>query len=197
MNRHTRTFEPEGPPEGLMTDDEFMAFIEKRPENERWQLIGGVPFCMNPATNRHQRLCLRLTNLLNDGIEAKRPDLIALTERGLIVPGVKRFRPIADVAVVVDDDGGSYTDRFFLVAEILSPSNTGEHIERKRQRYIQQPENLCVLVISQDEVRVEVWLRSAGWAMREATSLRHVVAVPELGVRFDLKSLYHGTPLAR
>ena len=152
---------------------------------------------MNPATNRHQRLCLRLANLLNDGVEAKRPGLIALTERGLLMPGVRRFRPVADVAVVVDDDGGSYTESFYLAAEILSPSNTEEHIERKRLRYIQHPGNLCVLVISQDVVRVEVWLRSSGWAMREATSLRHVVSVPELGVRFDLKSLYRGTPLAR
>ena len=197
MNRHTRTFEPEGPHESLMTDNEFMTFIERRPEHERWQLIDGVPFCMNPATNRHQRLCLRLANLLNDGVEAKRPGLIALTERGLLMPGVRRFRPVADVAVVVDDDGGSYTESFYLAAEILSPSNTEEHIERKRLRYIQHPENLCVLVISQDVVRVQVWLRSSGWAMREATSLRHVVSVPELGVRFDLKSLYRGTPLAR
>jgi Uma2 family endonuclease len=197
MNRHTRTFEPEGPPEGLMTDDEFLTFIEERPEHERWQLIDGVPFCMNPATNRHQRLCLRLANLLNDGVEAKRPDLVALTERGLLLPGVKRFRPIADVAVVLDDDGGSYTDSFFLAAEILSPSNTEEHIDAKRQRYIQHPENLCVLVISQDEVRVQVWLRSTGWTMRLATSLRNVVAVPELGVHFDLKALYGGTPLVR
>ena len=196
MNKHSRGFEPAAP-RGPMSDDEFMAFVEGRPDDERWQLIDGMPFFMNPATNRHQLICLRLANLLNDGLEKKRPDLIALTERGLLIPSVTRFRPTADVSVVVNDDGGSYTNVFYLAAEVLSPSNTEEHIALKRKRYMAHPDNLCVIVIAQDEVQVEVCLRASNWEPKMLRSLRNVVSVPELGVRFPLAGLYRGTPLAK
>jgi Uma2 family endonuclease len=197
MNKQTRILEHPLPVEpGIMSDREFSILQKHRPQEERWQLIDGVPFMMTPATNRHQRMCLELAMLLNKGIGKTRPDLIALTERGLLVPGVPRFQPTADVAVVVDDDGGSYTNRFFLAAEILSPSNSEEYIEIKRNHYMQNPENFYVLVIAQDEVRVDLSARTSGWERKRLTSLRNIVVLPEFGVRFSLKSLYRGSPLS-
>ena len=200
MNKHTRALEQPAPvaaEPGIMSDREFTILQKYRPQEERWQLIDGIAFMLTPASNRHQRMCLELAVLLNKGIEKTRPDLIALTERGLLVPGVSRFQPTADVAVVVDDDGGSYTDRFFLAAEILSPSNSEEYIEIKRTRYMQHPENLYVMVVAQDAVRVDIWARASGWEPRRLTSLRNLVTLPELGVRFTLNSLYRGSPLVR
>lgn len=178
-----------------MTDDQFMIFQASRPEEERWQLIDGVPFMMTAARSRHQRLCLNLANLLQSGLDKTRKDLVALTERGLIVPSVQGFRPTADVAIHKDDDGGSYHDVFYLAAEVLSDSNTFEHIETKRQRYIQHPDNLHVLVVSQFERKVEHWARSRKWKLVELTKKRDVVELPEFGCRFTLARLYRGTPL--
>ncbi len=182
--------------DGLMSDEHFVILQKYRPPEERWQLIDGVPFMMTPATDRHQRMCLRLANLINNGLESARPDLIALTERGLLVPGVPRFRPIADVAVVLDDDGGSYKDRFLLAAEVLSPSNSEEYIAIKRSRYIQHPENLYVLVVAQDLLEVTVSARAKGWEPQSLRALDDTVELPELGARFTLRALYRGTPLA-
>lgn len=182
--------------DGLMSDEHFVILQKYRPPEERWQLIDGVPFMMTPATDRHQRMCLRLANLINDGLESARPDLIALTERGLLVPGVPRFRPIADVAVVLDDDGGSYKDRFLLAAEVLSPSNSEEYIAIKRSRYIQHPENLYVLVVAQDLLEVTISARAKGWEPQSLRALDDTVELPELGARFTLRALYQGTPLA-
>ena len=178
-----------------MTDDQFMTFQASRPEEERWQLIDGVPFMMAAATNRHQKLCYNLTKLIQTSLERNRPDLVALTERGLLVPTIRAFRPTADVAVHKDDDGGSYHDEFYLAAEILSESNTFEHIETKRQRYMQHPDNLHVLVVSQFERKVEHWARAKKWKRVELTKKRDVIELPEFGCRFTLMRLYRGTPL--
>jgi Uma2 family endonuclease len=181
---------------GRMTDAEFTVLQKYRPQEERWQLIDGVPFMMTPATSVHQRLCHTLTSLILDGLESFRPELAALSERGLIIPGAAGFRPIADVAVVYDNYGGPYTDTFFLAAEILSPSNSEEYIEIKLNRYMEHPENLHVLVVWQDERRVDHWARSNAWAKRTLKSPKSTIDLPEFGCSFTLAQLYKRTPLA-
>jgi Uma2 family endonuclease len=181
---------------GLMSDAEFTVLQKYRPEEERWQLIDGVPFMMTPATNRHQRFCVGLASIINDGLDHQRPDLHAFTERGLLVPGFANFKPIADVAVLLNGDGPSYNNRFFLAAEVLSPSNTEEYIALKCQRYMQHPDNLHVLVVSQDERRVDHWARSNGWKKQTFKSLKSAIDLPEFDCRFTLAQLYKGTPLA-
>ena len=49
--------------------------------------------------------------------------------------------------------------------------NTDDEIELKRQRYIQHPDNLYCLVISQTEVKVEMWARANRWERQVLTSL--------------------------
>ena len=166
-----------------MTCAACAARIEKRLNR-----IDGVAASVNYAT--------KTATVDLDPDRAARPDLIALTERGLLVPGVPRFRPIADVAVVLDDDGGSYLDRFLLAAEVLSPSNSEEYIAIKRSRYIQHPENLYVLVVAQDMLEVTISARAKGWEPQSLRALDDTVDLPELGARFTLRALYRGTPLA-
>ena len=38
-----------------MSDEEFLGFVAKRPDGERWQLIDGVAVMMPPPTKAHQR----------------------------------------------------------------------------------------------------------------------------------------------
>ena len=182
---------------GLMSDHDFTFLQKYRPQEERWHPIDAVPFTMTPATNVHQRPCINLVNLLLDAVEIARPELVALNERGLLIPGVERFRPIADVAVVVNDHGGSYTDCFFLAAEVRLRPNAEEYIPLKCERSMQHPDNLHVLVISQDERRVEHWARSRDWARIELTALTDTVDLPEFDCRFTLPQLYKGAPLAQ
>jgi Uma2 family endonuclease len=179
-----------------MTDEQFMNFQASRPEEERWELIEGVPIMMTPTTNRHERICHNLTRLILDALEARNEtEMTALTNRGITVPRVGGFRPSADVAVLPNDDGGSYHDVFFLAAEVLSQSNTQEHIELKRKRYMQHPKNLHVLIISQYERHVEHYARSNRWAPTILTKKRDAIDLPEFGCRFTLQRLYKGTPL--
>jgi Uma2 family endonuclease len=129
--------------DGKFTVEEYLAFIASRPEEERWQLIDGVAMMMPPPTLSHQVIAMNLAFELNAHFRQQKRNLIAAQEVGLMVPDVASFRPVADVAVLqtpVDFDA-LYADRFFLVAEILSDSNTDKDIAAKSRRYIQHPDN--------------------------------------------------------
>ena len=185
-------------PSSKFTVEEYLAFIATRPDEERWQLIDGVAMMMPPPTKAHQRIGSNLARLLNNHFEVQLPQYYAYQEVGLIVPGVERFRPEADVAVEDSAaDYESYTDKFYLVVEVLSESNTDKDVEVKRQRYMQHPDNHYVLIISQKHVSVEVWARRLNWQRQELTRLDETLELPEFGFTAILHTIYAGTPVAK
>jgi Uma2 family endonuclease len=184
--------------DGKFTVEEYLAFIESRPQEERWQLIDGVAMMMPPPTRRHQRIASNLARLLNDHLEKVRPDLYAYQEIGLMVPDVSNFRPEADVAVLDssgDGDDTLYAERFYLAAEILSDSNTDKDIAAKSRRYLQHPQNLYFLLFEQRRVSVEVRARATGWKPAVLEGLDSTLELPEWGFRVPLAALYRGTSL--
>lgn len=179
------------------TVEEFLAFYAGRPDGERWQLIDGVAMMMPPPTKAHQRIGSNLAFELNTHFKVHRPDLYAYQEAGLIVPDAERFRPEADVAVEESAaDYESYSDKFFLVAEVLSDSNTDRDVEIKRRRYMQHPDNLYALIIDQKSVMVEVWARRLGWQQIILSAIDDVLELPEIGISIPLRTIYAGTPVA-
>ena len=182
--------------DGKFSVEEYLALIESRPEEERWQLIDGVAMMMPPPTRMHQLIASNLAFELNTHFCAHRPELCALQEVALIVPKAELFRPEADVAVVdLIGDHESYIDRFYSVAEVLSDSNTDKDIAVKRQRYVQHPENLYFLLIEQKRVRVEVLARAGGWQPVVLDQPEATLDLPTFGFTTRVADLYRGTPL--
>src|SRR5437764_7664583 len=134
---------PARPLSGTLDVDEFMAFLETRPKGEHWDLIEGVAVMMAPPTYAHQRIAYNFCNLLNNAFEAQRLDLYAYFDAGVRNPGVRNFQPQPDVVVVPGIAGYDlYSERFQLVAEVMSPSNTRTEIALKLRRYREPPDNL-------------------------------------------------------
>jgi Uma2 family endonuclease len=184
--------------DGKFTVEEFFALIESRPEEERWQLIDGVAMMMPPPTLVHQRIASNLARQLNDHFDKTNRPFFAFQEVGLIVPEAELFRPEADVAILdAMADYESYANRFYLVAEIRSDSNTDKDLAVKGQRYLQHPDNLYFLLIEQKTVRVEVRGRAAGWEPAVLGDLQARLELPEFGFATEVANLYRGTPLAR
>jgi Uma2 family endonuclease len=190
---------PPEPGSGLWTADQFLEFYMSRPEGEHWQLIDGLAMMMVPVTPTHQKLGKNLLLLLDGALESSRPDLESFYELGLRIPGITNFNPEPDLAVIRRSDVGNkrYVDRFFLVAEIISPSNTAEMIERKLELYRTHPDNLYCLTVDQDFVRVVLYAREDGWTRKELTSLDDMLRLPAFGVEATLADIYKGTPLGR
>lgn len=182
----------------LWTADQFLAFYMTRPDEERWQLVDGLAMMMTPATIRHQRIGKNLVGLLDSALEASRSDLVAYYELGLRIPGVDDFNPMPDVVVIADEPSNErYVESFLLVAEVTSPSNTAEMIERKLELYRSHPDNLYCLTIDQDSVHVALFARENGWRRADLRSLDDVLELPAFGFRATLAEIYRGTPLGR
>ena len=182
---------------GTLSADDYVAFLATRPDEERWQLLDGTAVMTTPPTLVHQRIAMNLATRLNQALEARRPDLIALVETGLTVRGRPNFLPSADVVVLENPvDYSSYAARVYLTAEIRSRCNTREYMSLKQQRYSEHPDNLYSLIVSQRQVRVELRARAAGWGRTMLDALDDLLDLPEFGFRCLLRDLYRGTPLA-
>ena len=57
------------PIESRFTVEEYLAFLDTRPSEERWQLIEGVAIMMPPPTKTHQRIGSNLARMLNNHFE--------------------------------------------------------------------------------------------------------------------------------
>ncbi|MBK1622697.1 Uma2 family endonuclease [Afifella marina] len=182
---------------GLWTADQFLEFYMSRPDEERWQLVDGLAMMMVSPTRPHQKIAKNLIFLLEPCLLEARSDLETLWEMGVRVPGISDFNPQPDLLVVeADASFERYADRFFLAAEILSPSNPTEMISRKIELYQRHPDNLYCLTIAQDEVRVRLWARETDWQMTELTSLDDKLRLPAFGFDVKLSEIYRGTSLA-
>jgi Uma2 family endonuclease len=157
-----------------MTIGTFRAWSALRPDNERWELIGGVPAMMTPPTMKHQRIASNLEARLNAGLRLANPGLVAYQRVGVNL-GVEFYDPEPDV-VVVDrpaSDEERYADRFYLAAEVVSDSDR-RTLDDKCRLYRDHLHCRCILVIRQDrqEVRLDRRTPDGAW-----TSL--VLATPD------------------
>lgn len=177
----------------------FRAWLESRPEKERWELIAGVPVMMVPPTKDHQRIGSNLERLLNDALEAAHRSMVAYQRVGLnLAPVTPDYDPEPDVVVVDADPPGvdeRYSDRFYLAAEVVSKSDRAT-VESKRDVYKRHPDCRCVLVIEQYRIEVSVSTLGDGrWTERRLTNPQDQLILDDFGLRCTLADLYRGTAL--
>src|ERR1043166_8377966 len=177
-----REFEP-------LSIDAFRAFVETRPDEEHWELIGGVAMMMAPATRDHQRIASNLERLLNDAFEERQPQFSAYQRAGLnLAPVAPDYDPEPDVVVGDADAPGDerYADRFYLAAEVVSKSDR-KTVESKRDVYKRHPDCRCVLVIDQSALDVRVaLLTNAGWTDGRLTQPEDELVLDDFGLRCTL-----------
>jgi Uma2 family endonuclease len=187
---------PAQPLSGTMDVDEFMAFLETRPDDERWDLIEGVAVMMAPPSYAHQRITRNFCELLNSAFLEQRLDMFAYFSAGVRNPGLRNFQPEPDV--VVGPGVASYnvySEKFQLAGEIMSPTNTRREIDLKLRRYREAPDNLYVVVIEPKEFLVEIHARRESWRPKVLKQSDDLVEMPEFGLRCHVADIYRGTPL--
>ncbi len=179
----------------------FEAWRNSRPDEERWQLIDGVPMMMPPPTLVHQKIASNLERALDDRVATLRNGMTVAREIGIKLPEVLDYLPEPDVAVIADGFAQDqvYADRFFLVAEVLSKNESTELIKAKLGFYKGHSANRCVLLIAQDRMHVTVHehLGEAGWSTREISAPDAELSGPSIGAICRLADLYNRTPLSR
>jgi Uma2 family endonuclease len=177
----------------------FRNWVASRPDEERWELVAGVPMMMAPPTRDHQRIASNLERLLNDAIErlpSRTPGLAAYQRIGVNLGRIiQDYDPEPDVAVVEVAKGADprYADRLFLAAEVVSQSDLPT-VEGKRELYKRHPDCNCVLVIQQDRYEVKLDARTQdGWIREKLSSPDDQLVLPEFGLKCSLADIYKGT----
>jgi Uma2 family endonuclease len=180
-----------------LTMQQFHAFRDERPKEEKWELIDGVPMMMPPPTLMHQRIARNLETLLNARLQKARPEWQADYEVGVWLRGDEKYNPEPDVTVIdaAIALGQIYVQRFYFVAEILSESDKKAVLEAKLRYYQDHEHNRCVLFVRQDRVGADQYDRPAAWRRRQLSKPSAALAFPDIGTIGRLGDLYKFTPL--
>ena len=183
---------------GPMTVDEYLAFTDTRPDNEKWELIGGEPILNASPSGVHQKIPWNLIFLL--GLIERRqaqtwesiPGIgLRVSDTGLPEPDVF----ILPVGTVRRDPYSRETRDAIVTLEILSPSTASRDLRWKRTAYASLPSLSHYVVVAQDAVDVVVFARETEFAAHRLRSPGDAVETPALGISLPLAEIYRDTGL--
>ena len=184
---------------GPMTVEEFYAFTDARPDEEKWELIDGEPVFNAAPSNRHQLILGNIVAALT--FEERR-----LSAAWRAIPGIgarisMTTRPEPDVMILpkaVDPAGllSRDTTDALVLFEIMSPSTATRDLKWKRIAYTGLAALTRYVVVAQDSVDVVVFARDAGFQERRVNAMDQVLNFPSLGVALALSDIYRDTDLA-
>jgi Uma2 family endonuclease len=183
---------------GPMTVEEYFAFTDTRPDNEKWELIDGGPILNASPSRLHQIILDNLVFLLGT-IRRRQPQSWESTP-GIGVRVSDTSLPEPDLFIVPAgaakrDPYGRETSDVIVTIEILSPSTAERDLRWKRTAYTSLPSLTHYIVIAQDAVDVVVFARETEFAERHFRSLGDSLELPALGISLPLSEVYRDTGL--
>ena len=182
--------------QSLKTFDEFVAFLDERPDEERWELIDGVMELNATPTDLHQLIVTNILVQLALAVRASGAPWMVLPGLGIHLPGDKSRAPTPDVLVrpgTISRSG--YCDDPIVIVEVLSPSTEKKDLVWKRGYYASLPAVQHYLIISQDEVLVRHHTRKGNWRARKLSSPSDVIELTAIDAALRLSDIYRGTGL--
>jgi len=178
---------------GPMTVEEFYAFTDTRPDEEKWELIDGEPILNASPTPIHQWIVGNLLLALRSRARELEASWAPFPGLGVRVSDINRPEP--DILVI--PRAGSSLAKFWrdrsdiIVAfEVLSPSTHDRDLRWKRAAYTSMPSLTHYVVVAQDTVEVAVFARDANFAERRIRSLEGSLDLPSLGISVPLSEIY-------
>jgi Uma2 family endonuclease len=183
---------------GPMTVEEFYAFTDTRPDEEKWELIEGEPILNAAPSDVHQWIVRNVVVCLtNWEREIKAPWAVL---PGLGVRVSDKDRPEPDILVIPSKhrrpDGRRDRSDVIVAFEVLSPSTEGRDLGWKRKAYTSLSSLTHYIAISQDAVDVVVFARDDGFAEKRIRSIDKVIELRSLGISLPMAEIYRDTGLA-
>jgi Uma2 family endonuclease len=185
-------------PEQQMTIEEFLAFTDTRPDEERWELIEGMPVLNPSPIDYHQIVVTNVVAfLVRMKIETNAPWL-PLIGTGTRVPASANSLPQPNAMVKEHAPTGSpVSDDALVLFEVLSRSNTNADQAWRRRVYASVPNCRHYVTVSLKAVKVDAYDRDNAWSLRSMTDLADALALPALGLSVPLADIYRWTPLGQ
>ena len=183
---------------GPMTVQEFYAFTDTRPDDEKWELIDGKPILNASPSPLHQLIAGNIIAALSASeLEHSLPWRVV---PGFGVLASDTNRPEPDVMVVPAELFHLHPlprdTKDALAFEVMSPSTSRHDLKWKRAVYTAMPKLAHYVVVAQDVIEVVDFARAEGFAERRVNSLKSVLDLPALGVSIPLARIYRDTGLS-
>ncbi|MGP0060096.1 MAG: Uma2 family endonuclease [Beijerinckiaceae bacterium] len=177
-----------------MTAEEFFAFTETRPNNEKWELIEGEPVLEAPVTFLHQHILSRVLVAAMSVAREREVEWEVLPNFGVRVSAHDVCVP--DVLIrPFDDLVGPVCDDMIVGFEILSPSTADRDLRWKRKAYAGLASLQHYVVIAQGAVEVVAYDRASGFAERRLEHIGASLDLPALSISVPLAEIYLDTGL--
>jgi hypothetical protein len=164
------------------TLEQFHAFHDVRPKEEKWELGDGHDAAANAGSPAH---CTQSRVPAEYPVRARAPDWQAYREIGLLLADNDRYNPEPDVTVIETaiDLGQIYATEFYFVGEVLSPDDKPHVLDLKRGFYTSHEPCRGVIIVAQDRVSARLdngwqgraWCQGASAARQGGHSRRHAV----------------------
>jgi Uma2 family endonuclease len=183
---------------GPMTVEDFYAFTDMRPDEEKWELIDGEPILNASPSPPHQWIIRNLIIALAMREREINPPWAVIPGIGVRVSDISRPEP--DIMIVPRlgaglDPSKRDTTEATVLFEIASPSTSKRDFQWKRAAYTSMPKLTHYVVIAQDAAEVVVFAREAGFAERRLRGLDATLDLAPLGVSLSLAEIYRDTGL--
>jgi Uma2 family endonuclease len=195
MNQHLKP--PRLPPEQQMTIEEFLAFTATRPDEERWELVEGVPVLNASPTDVHQIVVANITTLLMNEKARLSAEWLPMLGIGTQVPVSPHSLPQPDVFVKAGPvTGKPLTDDALVIFEVLSRSNTKADREWRRRVYSSVSNCQHYVTVSLKSADVSAFDRETNWSERRMKGPEAMLELTALQVTLPLAMIYRWTPIA-
>src|SRR5262245_48060069 len=157
-------------PDQQMTIEEFLAFTDTRPQEERWELIEGVPVLSPSPTDYHQIVATHIVTFLMRAKVERNASWFPMIGTGTRVPASANSLPEPDIMVKEHPPTGtSVSDDALVVFEVLSPSNKKADQHWRRKVYASVPNCRHYVTVSLKAVEVTAYDRDGRWKARSLT----------------------------
>lgn len=177
--------------------DDFEEYLADKPEDERWELIGGrVVKMMVGARWEHHFIVRNLARELENRLEAKGAACDVFTETFWLKERFVRLAVFPDVMVrcgpPLEDDVASMNDPVVL-AEVVSPGSSERDRVEKSELYQRLPTLQHYVMLDRDRAVVSVLDRvdERTWTHpRRAEGLDAVLDLPAIDIQVPLRVTY-------
>jgi Uma2 family endonuclease len=184
---------------GPMTVDEFYAFTDTRPDEEKWELIGGEPILNAAPSPLHQLIVGNVILALGFRGREVNASWVVMPGPGIRVSDTDRPEP--DVVVTpadqrLFDPQERDIENVIVAFEVLSPSTKRRDLRWKRAAYASLPSLTHYVAIAQDAVDVVVFARDNDFGDQRFQSLNEAIELRSLGISLPVAEIYRRARLA-
>lgn len=179
-----------------MALDDFEELLADKPEDERWELLGGrVVKLMVGARWEHKRLIQNLTVAMMNAFRARGSSCRPYDETFYLKDPTTGLSALPDVMVRCGplEPGEAKLSDPAVIIEVVSPGGEARDRVEKWGLYQRLPSLRHYVLASRDRMHVEVWTRSeapGAWAYAVLGRPEDVLALPAVEFEMTLAEVY-------